>query len=530
MKKLFGYIRVSTARQGERGVSLQEQRDAIERYTQKNGLEVCRWFDERVTAAKRGRPMFNEMLKLLRRGVADGIVIHKIDRGARNLKDWSDLGELIDEGVEVHFANESLDLHSRGGRLSADIQAVVAADYIRNLREETRKGFYGRIKQGLYPLPAPIGYLDCGGGKAKVPDPARAPLVRAAFQLYATCGYNLEALTEEIYRRGLRNRRGGPVSVGGLAKVLNNPFYVGIIRLKSTNETFAGVHEPLIRKTLFDRVHGVLVGKVNARTQRHDFRYRRLIRCRTCGFSLIGEVQKAHVYYRCHTKSCPATCIREEVISEVAEITIRHIVLDERERRYVAARIDTLTADWKSDRAAQVKALELQRGQLGERLAHLTDAFIERLIDRSLFEERKNALILQRKDLEEKTSLLTHEERSLAERLNYILELCGSAYFLFKSGLPEEIRSLLEIVTSNRSVGGKNIEITLAEPFSIVGSHGEIANGGPYRGIPRTLDTMIDNLLDWVKANPATTFDAARDLLTEHNRTKDLEPERKQAA
>jgi len=57
------------------------------------------------------------------------------------LRDWADLGELIDAGVEVHFATESLDLHTRGGRLSADIQAVVAADYIRNLREETRKGF-----------------------------------------------------------------------------------------------------------------------------------------------------------------------------------------------------------------------------------------------------------------------------------------------------------------------------------------------------------------------------------------------------
>src|SRR5262249_33802976 len=156
MKTLIGYTRVSTVKQGERGVSLQEQHDAIVRYAQRNSLEINTWFEERETAAKRGRPVFNRMLKLLKRGKADGVIIHKIDRGARNLKDWADLGELIDQGIEVHFANESLDLHSRGGRLSADIQAVVAADYIRNLREETRKGFYGRIKRGLYPLPAPL--------------------------------------------------------------------------------------------------------------------------------------------------------------------------------------------------------------------------------------------------------------------------------------------------------------------------------------------------------------------------------------
>ena len=60
---------------------------------------------------------------------------------------------------EVHFANESLDLHSRGGRLSADIQAVAAADYIRNLREVTKKDPYGRLKQGFYAPSGSIGSI-----------------------------------------------------------------------------------------------------------------------------------------------------------------------------------------------------------------------------------------------------------------------------------------------------------------------------------------------------------------------------------
>ena len=184
-KPFFGYIRVSTAKQGEKGVSLQEQRSAIENYAARYGLSVTKWFEERESAAKRGRPVFANMMHELRRSKAQGVIIHKIDRGARNLKDWADLGELIDSGVEVHFANESLDLNTRGGRLSADIQAVVAADYIRNLREETRKGFYGRLKQGIYPLPAPIGYLDRGKGKPKDVDPlcyARTHLAIARYR------------------------------------------------------------------------------------------------------------------------------------------------------------------------------------------------------------------------------------------------------------------------------------------------------------------------------------------------------------
>lgn len=117
----FSYIRVSTARQGQTGTSLDEQREAIRRYAERYSLTVVREYEERETAAKRGRPVFDEMLCALRAGKASGVIVHKVDRSARNLKDWADLAELIDGGIGVHFAGEGIDLNSRGGRLSADI-------------------------------------------------------------------------------------------------------------------------------------------------------------------------------------------------------------------------------------------------------------------------------------------------------------------------------------------------------------------------------------------------------------------------
>src|SRR2546425_574173 len=167
MGTYFAYARVSTPRQGERGVSLQEQRTAIERYAAVHGLEITRWFEERESASHTGRPAFMEMLKLLRLGKMQGVIIHKIDRSVRNLEDWADVGKLVDAGVQIHFATENVDLKTVAGRLSADIQAVVAAHYSRNLREEVKKGLYGRLKQGFYPFRAPIGYLDQGTAKAK---------------------------------------------------------------------------------------------------------------------------------------------------------------------------------------------------------------------------------------------------------------------------------------------------------------------------------------------------------------------------
>lgn len=226
----FSYVRVYTQQQGALGTSLAEQQAAIDYYAQRFNLNIVKQYEERETAAKQGRPVFLDMLKALKCGAAKGIVIHKIDRSARNLKDWADLESLIDSGLEVHFANESLDLNSRGGRLSADIQAVVAADYIRNLREETKKGIYGRLKQGLYPFPARVGYLNNEKGKPKKPDSVQAPLVRQAFELYASGTIGLNALVEKMYALGLRNKNGYKIIRNGLVCILKNPFYIGPIK------------------------------------------------------------------------------------------------------------------------------------------------------------------------------------------------------------------------------------------------------------------------------------------------------------
>ena len=378
MKTYFGYIRVSTTKQGQLGVSLQEQRDAIVRYAASRDMKLAEWFEEKETAAKRGRPTFSRMLKKLRDGNASGVIIHKIDRSARNLKDWADLGELIDTGIEVHFSNESLDLTSVAGRLSADIQAVVAAGYVRNLREETKKGLYGRLKQGLYPWQAPLGYLDQGKGKAKILDPDKAPLVRRAFELYATTGYDLKKLRTELNLLGLRNHRGGKLSVNGVNKILRNPFYIGMIRVVSSGQVFNGIHEPLISTVLFDQVQAIIDGKLNTRVQKHDFLFRRFLTCKHCGRSLIGEMQKGHVYYRCHTKNCPTSSVREDVIDEQIQAELSPMQLDDDEFDELKEALGDLEGRWQDDRQELIVSLELTKSE-----ASGADESADRCVSRS---------------------------------------------------------------------------------------------------------------------------------------------------
>ena len=184
------------------------------RFAERQGLQITEWFEEGLTAAKKGRPLFSKMMKGLKTGRRRRRH-HPQDRpqcsqppGLARTRRPHRRGS-----HDVHFVNENIDLRSRGGRLSADIQAVIAADYIRNLSEETRKGMYGRLKQGVYPFCAPPGYKNTGpGGRLKQIDAVRAPFIRQAFELYASGRYTLDTLLAELHRRGLRNGKRRPGS------------------------------------------------------------------------------------------------------------------------------------------------------------------------------------------------------------------------------------------------------------------------------------------------------------------------------
>jgi site-specific DNA recombinase len=223
MRSYYAYTRVSTAKQGEHGSSLHEQRDAIANFATRHGLHISGWFEERETAAKIGRREFTSMVAALKRGKASGVIFHKIDRSARNLKDWTAVQDLADVGIDVRFTQESINLGSNEGKLTGDFLAVISSHYIRNLREEVRKGIRGRLKQGLYPFKAFTGYLDQGGGRPKTPDPERAPFIRLAFELYSTGKFSIQTLSDELYERGFRGNSGKKIGVNRLAEILRNP-------------------------------------------------------------------------------------------------------------------------------------------------------------------------------------------------------------------------------------------------------------------------------------------------------------------
>ena len=496
MKRYFAYIRVSTVKQGEHGSSLQEQRDAIKAFATRHSVSITEWFEERETAAKLGRREFKRMLGLLKRGKAAGVIFHKIDRGARNLRDWSVIQDLTERGIDVRFVHETIDLTKNEGRLTGDFLAVIASHYVRNLREEVRKGIRGRLKQGLYPFAAPTGYLDQGGGKPKIPDPERAPLVRLAFELYESGRYSLTSLCDELNRRGLRTKSGNVIKTTHLHKLLHNPFYAGLIAVRRSGESYPGIHEPLVSMHLFQAVQRALSGNANAMTVTHDFLFRRLVRCRSCNRSLTGERQKGHIYYRCHTPACRRTSLREETIDGAIRTQLMPLLFTDDEIEEMRTLLLEKAMREKTSAAEQRRATELQLENVRGRLSRLLDAYLDGAVEKSVYEAKKHDLLVEQQLIEE--VIAEQKMRQSGDQDSEKFELLTHSQLSYEIGNADEKRNLLRKIISNLWADGKNVGVLLQSPYQEAADFLNLFNGGPIRKEVRTREAKLEKLVELI--------------------------------
>lgn len=421
MTQCFGYVRVSTLKQGD-GASLEAQKDAITGFASQQGLVITDWFEELETASKRGRPIFDDMMRKLKSGKAQGVIVHRWDRSARNFTDWAAISELADRGVKVFCAGDNIDFESRSGRLMADIQMVLAADYSRNLSIEVQKGQNQRLKQGHWPWRAPLGYIDTGEGKLKALCPKKSPLVKEVFDRYLTGDYSITSLTEVMRERGLTGYYNQPLVRRNVERILNTPYYCG--QLKCRRGVFDGAHKPLISVATFQAVQKVKASKHTKKKTKHGYLFRNLITCGACGRILTGERQKAHIYYRCHSKGCPEKSYREDVLEAAASAAVVRIGWTDEQidtfRRKLASR------DLFADQDAMRSSLNLRAAEIQTRQSRLTDLFVDGSINDAEYQMRKGQLKLDLARIDEERKALGELKKrqgSLDELITFVCSL-----------------------------------------------------------------------------------------------------------
>src|SRR6188768_1688549 len=227
------YIRVSTKEQTE-NLSLPTQLRACEDYCHREGLDVLARFKEEGESAKTtDRSQLQELLTFCRlnKGRVHFVVVFNLTRFARDKYDHFALRSLLQSlGISLRSATEPIDDTSSGKLMEGVLAAF--AQFDNDVRSDrTRAGMKAALELGRWVFLAPIGYLNAprATGKSLLEDPVRGPLVRRAFEEYATGRFTKQQLLQESKAWGLTNRRGRPLTSQAIDVLLRNQLYAGIV-------------------------------------------------------------------------------------------------------------------------------------------------------------------------------------------------------------------------------------------------------------------------------------------------------------
>jgi len=292
-KKYFIYTRKSTDTEDRQVRSLADQLSELRELARKEQLEVVDTFIEKQTAKIPGRPIFAEMLERIEKGEASGILAWHPDRLARNSVDGGKVIYLVDTGMitDLKFPTFWFDATPQG-KFMLSIAFGQSKYFVDNLSENIKRSYRQKLKNGIWPHKAPMGYLWDKKSKSIIIDPDRAPFIRKMFEAYGSGNYTLSGLRKVMGTLGLKSHTGKELSISNYQSLLKNTLYHGLMYVGG--EFYEGKHEPIITKKLFDACMEMMTRKSKPQHGGglKPYVYRGLFKCGECGCSITAETPK----------------------------------------------------------------------------------------------------------------------------------------------------------------------------------------------------------------------------------------------
>ena len=468
--RYFLYARKSTDEPDRQILSIEAQLAELRDYAKKEGLIIAREFIESKTAKEPGREVFNEMVSAIEQDAAQGIIAWHPDRLARNSIDGGRLIYLVDIAkiTALKFPTFWFDPTPQG-KFMLSIAFGQSKYYVDNLSENVKRGFRQKLRNGVCPGTAPLGYMHDKNTRTIILDKDRALFVRKAFELYATGDYPLAEIRRIINAAGLKGRHPEPLSVSNYQYMLRNPAYYGVIRYNG--EIHEGRHEPIITKALFDKCQEVMKRKSKPKGPRlKPYTYRGVFHCANCGCFITTETQKEHNYLRCTKRKgpCDEPFVREEVIEEQIKGELKSVSLP-------PALAALLIQQAEAEKAAAVQAGESAAQNLRDKLVLLNDQ-LGKLLDLVLnghltqdeYARRKAQLVNDKVEIENKLAAFA---RQGANRFEPEIELYREAIHvgeLAERGKAEENREKLKKIGSNFRIGRRRLSVEFKKPWEFI--------------------------------------------------------------
>ena len=416
--KYIGYCRKSTDEKDKQILSIDQQIAELKEFATKQNIEISEILVEAKTAKVPGRPVFNSIVKKLEEGEIDGIASWNPDRLARNSIDGGRIIYLLDTGKlkDLKFPSFWFE-NSPQGKFVLNMAFGQSKYYVDNLSENVARGMRHKVRLGIWPVQAPLGYLNDKGTKTIKVDPKISKIVKKAFEMFKSGNHSFTSISEFLYGHGIKTRVGNKVSPDVVKRMLTKKFYIGLLEYKG--ELHKGVHKPIIDKSLFDKVQSQINRFEKPRhTKGHNFSFVGMARCGECGGAITGEEHSKilkstdekikYVYYRCTKKygKCNQKYVPEQdlagqiknIASDIAIPTSWYktwLSLLEKDKQRLQTKIQLSLKQIEED----IKTVDIK-------LNKLLDAYLDTTIDEESYKLKKNELFEQKLKLEEKMSVV----------------------------------------------------------------------------------------------------------------------------
>ena len=450
--KYILYARKSTEEDDRQVLSIEAQLVELQEYAAKEKLEIVASFQEAKTAKEPGRIKFAEMLAILEFGKADGIISWHPDRLARNSVDGGKIIHFVDRGLikSLKFPTFWFEPTPQG-LFMLNIAFGQSKYFVDNLRENVKRGLRQKIRNGVWPGWAPVGYLNNAKTRGIDVDSDKAPKVRKLFEMYATGAYTLNSLASWCKEHNLRGNLGKEVALSNVQSILQNIFYIGLMKYGS--EIHEGQHEPLISKKLFDSCREVMTkrGRVHE-VHRNNFAFLGLLKCASCGASITAEKQKGHNYYRCTKKK--GLCqekhyLREEALTEQITSYLQKVSLSSQDTEKVLAALDSEQDKARQDAQAEASVLKEQLASIETKLQKLLDIYLADALSTEEYAAKKQSLLSQKVSLSEKITDFEQKGLSWLEPAREFVKSLNQAAKLVGENNLSELPTFLKNIGSN---------------------------------------------------------------------------------
>jgi len=468
--KYIIYARKSSESEERQVLSIEAQLTELREFAAKEKLEIVASLCEAQTAKEPGRTKFAEMLSFLESGKAEGILSWHPDRLARNSIDGGRIIYLLDTGKikDLKFPTFWFE-NTPQGKFMLQIAFGQSKYYVDNLSENIKRGIRQKLKNGLWPQMAPLGYLNDRNTKSIIVDKNKAKLIKTAFELYSTGNYSLRRLCETINSLGLLGRKNKMLSISNYQYFLKNPFYCGLIRYNS--ELYEGKHEPIIAKKLFDKVQETMKSKSkpNKKKPRY-FIFRGFIRCAECGCLITAETQKGHNYYHCTKRKtkCFQKYVREENLAKQISQLIQKVSLPDDWAEKIIAELEKEKLENVQSSESFAQNLKEKMSVINGKLERLMNAYLENAVSLPEYQENKNNLVQQKQILKDKIAAFEQKRDNWFEPAIRFVNEAKSAKILAKSRNLEEKKDFLKKLGSNFQILNQKLVFDFKNPFKIL--------------------------------------------------------------